>query len=184
MILPGVIASVGGVASSYESIATTTLTTSTASVTFSSIPATFTHLQVRAISRYNGSGTNEGGALITFNADSATSYNYHLLYGTGSATGAQGNANTSYMWSPDTPFGGVTASVFGAGIIDILDYANTNKYKTIRALTGYDANGSGLIALASGAWRNTNAVNSITFTPPSSASFVQYSSFALYGVKA
>jgi len=169
---------------SFDSIQTVTVGSGgQSSVTFSSIPSTYKHLQIRAISRYNGSGTNEGGALVTLNSDTAANYNYHLLYGTGSATGAQGNASTNYMWGPDAPFGGVTASVFGAGVIDILDYTDTNKFTTIRALTGYDANGSGLMALASGAWRNTAAVNSITFTVPSSQSFVQYSTFALYGVK-
>jgi len=168
----------------YDSLATVTVgATAVASVTFSGIPNTYKHLQIRAISRYNGSGTNEGGALITLNSDTAANYNYHLLYGTGSATGTQGNASTNYMWGPDAPFGGVTASVFGSGVIDILDYTNTNKYTTIRALSGYDANGSGFMFLASGAWRNTEAVTSITFTGPSSGLFVQYSQFSLYGVK-
>ncbi len=170
-------------AGAYDSLATVTVgSTAVSTITFTGIPSTYKHLQIRAISRYSGSGTNEGGALVTLNSDTSTNYNYHLLYGTGSATGAQGNANTNYMWGPDAPFGGVTASVFGAGVIDILDYTDTNKFTTIRALTGYDANGSGLMALASGAWRNTAAVTSITFTAPSSQSFVQYSSFALYGI--
>ena len=52
-------------------------------------------------------------------------------------------------------------STFGTFIIDILDYANTNKYKTTRALAGYDGNGSGGPSLDSGNWRNTNAITSI-----------------------
>jgi hypothetical protein len=34
--------------------------------------------------------------------------------------------------------------VFGVAIIDILDYANTSKNKTVRALSGEDENGAGL----------------------------------------
>jgi hypothetical protein len=76
---------------------------------------------------------------------------------------------------------------YSASIIDILDYANTNKYKTYRALTGIDKNGSGSIQLTSGVWRNTTAITSITITPQSNTSptnqFQQYSQFALYGIK-
>jgi hypothetical protein len=72
------------------------------------------------------------------------------------------------------------ASIFGAGIVDILDYANTNKYKTLRALAGVDFNGSGRVGLTSGLWQSTSAINAITLE---GSSFVQYSSFALYGIK-
>ena len=74
------------------------------------------------------------------------------------------------------------ASTFTAGVIDILDYANTNKYKTLRTLNGGDANGSGNIQIESGSWRNTAAITSITLTHNGSG-FTQYSSFALYGIK-
>jgi len=75
-----------------------------------------------------------------------------------------------------------TASVFAAYVIDILDYANTNKYKTSRNLAGYDNNSGGRVSLNSGNWRNTNAITSITLTCRSD-NFQQYSQFALYGIK-
>jgi hypothetical protein len=46
-------------------------------------------------------------------------------------------------WAGVCTSDGITASVYSAGVIDILDYANTNKYKTMRILDGTDANGSG-----------------------------------------
>jgi hypothetical protein len=67
--------------------------------------------------------------------------------------------------------------------MDIVDYTNTNKYKTSRAFAGFDANGSGMLAVTSGLWMSTTAINSITFTSDASGNFAQYSSFALYGVK-
>ena len=74
-------------------------------------------------------------------------------------------------------------STFGAVVIDILDYANTNKYKTIRSLSGTDYNNtSGAVGLFSGSWRNTNAITTIKITA-SSANLAQYSQFALYGIK-
>jgi hypothetical protein len=66
-------------------------------------------------------------------------------------------------------------------ICDVLDYANTNKFKTLRSLTGNDRNGSGSIWLDSGLWRSTSAITSIKFT--TGTAFAQYSQFALYGIK-
>jgi hypothetical protein len=74
------------------------------------------------------------------------------------------------------------ANTFGTFILDILDYKDTNKYKTARSLDGSDANGSGEISLRSGSWRNTAAITSITLTPTGTG-IAQYSSFALYGIK-
>jgi hypothetical protein len=74
-------------------------------------------------------------------------------------------------------------STFGAVVIDILDYANTNKYKTIRSLSGTSYNNNnGAVGLFSGSWRNTNAITAITLQA-SAANLAQYSQFALYGIK-
>ena len=75
-------------------------------------------------------------------------------------------------------------NIFGANVLDILDYANTSKYTTARILGGIDINGSGgNIRLDSGVWMNTAAVTSLTISPTTANNFVQYSSFALYGIK-
>ena len=74
--------------------------------------------------------------------------------------------------------------MFSAHIIDILDYTNTNKYKTVRNLGGFDTNSAqyGYISLGSVSWRNTNAITSISFTLDGN-NFTQYTQFALYGIK-
>ena len=41
---------------------------------------------------------------------------------------------------------------------------------------------AGVVAITSGAWRNTNAVTSITIAPNNN-NWMQYTQFALYGVK-
>jgi len=162
----------------YDSIATTTLSTATASITFSSIPATYTHLQIRAIAQNSSSNTYSN---MRFNSDTATNYNNHYLDGNSSTATAGSNVSDNKLY-----FGYITIStntnMFGVMVVDILDYANTNKYKTIRLLTGKDMNGSGVVELGSGAWRNTNAITDITIIP-SAGNFAQYSSFALYGIK-
>ena len=168
-------------ASSYESIATVTVGSGGAStVSFTSIPSTYTHLQIRAIAR-GSAATNEIWA--QFNSDTAANYSTHQVYGSGAAVGASGTASTSYAKVGELSGTNASASIFGVSVIDILDYANTNKYKTTRALTGTDINGSGgYIVFASGNWRSTSAISSITLYY-NTYSFNQYSSFALYGIK-
>jgi hypothetical protein len=65
--------------------------------------------------------------------------------------------------------------------LDILDYKDTNKYKTVRDLSGLDANGSGGVEFGSGLWMNTAAIN--TLKVYAIGNLVQYTQFALYGVK-
>ena len=175
----------------FDSIATVTIGgTPTSTISFTSIPATYRHLQIRGIMQ--GSGTAGGAALITtFNSDTAANYSIHQLYGDGGVS-AVGDANTSRItWAPSGGFQSYTAadgaSMFSSHIIDILDYANTSKYKTLRALHGRDKNTAGRIMLESGNWRNTNAITTITLTTVDGSlagqNFQQYSQFALYGVK-
>jgi hypothetical protein len=65
-------------------------------------------------------------------------------------------------------------------VMDILDYANTNKYKTTRALYSWDSNGSGYVEFNSNNWRSTSAITSIVLTPANS--FAQYTNISIYGV--
>ena len=163
VILPG----------SYDAIGTFTVGAGGQStISFTSIPSTYKHLQIR----YFGFVAND--AFIRFNSDTGTNYSRHSLYGNGSSAAAYGAAN-------ETAIGFTyTASSTNPGVVvcDILDYANTNKYKTVKVLNGDDQNGSGIIMLASGNWRNTSAITSITIFEDSGV-FGQYSSFALYGIK-
>ena len=161
----------------YESIATTTLTTATATVTFSSIPSTYQHLQIRALTSNASFPTTS--AYLYLNSDTtAGNYRNHYLFGSGSSAvaGTDGNAAVNGM------MGNAMSTGPAVWVIDLLDYQNTNKNKTIRLLNGYDANGSGYVWFGSNLWMNTAAVNTFTITA-GAGSFAQYSSFALYGIK-
>ena len=146
-------------------------------ITFNNIPNTYTHLQVRIMSLASYNGNQSLSA--TYNSDTGSNYSSHWLTGNGSAAsaGTTTNDNIQYygfgLW-PNEPV---------VSVIDILDYANTNKYKTMRCLTGLDRNGSGHVYLFTGSWRNTNAITSIKIAA-NSGNFNQYSSFSLYGIKA
>lgn len=173
---------------SYESISTYSLATTTSTITFSSIPTTYKHLQIRLMARTNGSGVDRGSMALKFNADTtAANYSYHYLGGDGSSAfaGAGASSGTNNYIGGISAYTGASssASIFGVGIIDILDYADTNKHKTIRTLAGQDQNNtSGRISLNSGRYGSSSAITTIELIPEY-GSFVQYSSFALYGIK-
>jgi hypothetical protein len=165
----------------FVSIATITAGSGgSSSVTFSGIPSVYKHLQIRAIGRNN---TAPSDARYTFNGDTGSNYSYHLLVGNGS-TAASYNA-TSQTFLRGAPYCDTSTTVFGAGITDILDYQNTNKYNTVRTATGLEYNTSNYSQsqFYSGLWMNTSAITSITITPSGGGVWTQYSSFALYGIQ-
>jgi len=157
-----------------------------ANVTFSSIPSTYTHLQIRWISRDSAADTGVQNVVASFNSDTTyTNYRTHYITGDGSSASA-GDLQLSGLYASAglNVSNNATANIFGVGIIDILDYKNTNKYKTVRTLTGIDLNGSGgQVRLASSLWMNTAAISNIVLNVRSSGNFTQYSQFALYGIK-
>ena len=119
------------------------------SFTFSSIPSTYKHLQIRCLSR-RSTGINHV-IVLQFNGDTASNYWWHLLEGNGSTVTASSvsvatNRIQTFWPNPGTNLSGQ----FGAGIIDIHDYASTTKNKTVRSFGGGDANGSGKTDLSSG----------------------------------
>lgn len=173
----------GASLSSYESIATAS-GNSTQTVTMSSIPSTFKHLQIRMLSRTNGTGTGTSSFDLRFNSDTGANYADHFLFGNGSATSAGGRASATNLDTGYIIDNGATASCFTATIIDILDYASTSKYKTVRIFNASDTNTASVsfrVRIGSGLWMSTNAINSITFT--NSEQWATASTFALYGIK-
>ena len=181
--LAGIIASSGGAAAGgdYESISTVTVGAGGASsITFSSIPSTYKHLQVRLIAR--GSDSTNNNIVYKFNGDTAANYSDHALFADGSTVSAFANANASASGFIAISNSSRAANTFSACVFDLLDYANTNKYKTVRTLSGREDNSAGAVLFSSGSWRSTSAVTSIVFNP-SLGNFTQYSSFALYGIK-
>lgn len=163
-------------------IATTTLG-SAGAVTFSSIPQTFTHLQVRYYVRSDIAST-AASVFSRFNGDGGSNYAYHTMFGDGTAVTSVGSTASTVIWTGNMPGASVTSNFFACGVVDIFDYADTNKNKVVRAAHGYDANGSGQVYLASSLWLNTAAVTSILFVSGGGANFVAGSRFDLYGVSA
>ena len=158
-------------------IAVATGTGAAGSFSFTSIPQTFTHLQLRIYGRsYQANNT----VYTYFNGDAAsTNYPQHQLYGTGAAVYSSGAASQPYMQFPYWVAQSTDlANAYSNVIIDVLDYTNTNKNKTVRAIAGYDINGSGYAGLYSAAWLSTAAITSWTLTPGFSTGSVA----VLYGI--
>jgi hypothetical protein len=177
----------------FESIATTTVGVGgTPTISFADIPQTFKHLQIRVLGRSTGAYTYSS-LYVRPNSVSTARYSYHSLYGNGTsaASTGRGTAGGDTAWVAQNISGDTaTANNFGSVIVDILDYANTDKYKVMRSLGGYDNNGSGspigTISLNSGAFfgstgSSTEAITSITLL--TDGNFKQYTHAALYGIK-
>ena len=163
---------------SYESIATVTVGSGgAASAEFTSIPSTYTHLEIRWIAKVTTGATR---LRVQINSDTTANYSTHLLIGDGTAYAAAA-ANTDRI-AISAAINAASGTSFCAGVVSVLDYKYTNKYKTVRTLSGVDYNTSGEIAFNSGAWRSTSAVTSLKFLMDS-GDIDQYSSLALYGIK-
>lgn len=163
----------------FESIATQTLGSNATSITFSSIPSTYKHLQIRYSGRQTGSGITD--ITLTFNSDGTSgNYSKHWLFtfdGGGPYTSSGGSTPISlgYLYGGDS-------GVMSSGIIDVLDYQNSNKYKTVKYLTGNEKSSTQTttVVIGSGAWYSSNAINSLTL---SCSTIEAGSTFALYGIE-
>ena len=167
---------------SFESIATVSVGSGGASnVEFTNIPNNYAHLQIRYTARTSRVATAEDIDL-QLNSDTANNYSWHIIYGDGVNPVIATGTSTYRMIVPGVASANATAGIFGSGVVDILDYTSTNKFKTVRSLGGNERNIAGEIMFESGNWRSTSAITSLKLTPSSGSNFAQYSHFALYGV--
>ena len=170
----------------YESIASTSLTSANASsISFTSIPATYKNLEVRGVLRAGASSTQQT-LFIRLNNDSAANYADFLFTANGSTTSSTGRATQTEIEYYNFPGNSATANVYAPTVITINDYANTNKYKAVRCLSGFDTGGGtagSTIHMAGGYWRSTSAVSQIDIFFQITPTILQYSELALYGVK-
>ena len=124
------------------------------------IPQNFTHLQLRVFGR---SANNPAGSDFWFqmNGDGNALYASHNLTGDGASASSTGGSGATFSVVGDSPGTTNATGIFGSTVLDILDYTNTNKFKTIRSISGWDANGSGFVGLFSGLYRSTAAITSV-----------------------
>jgi hypothetical protein len=146
---------------------------------FTSIPSTFTHLQVRMFGRSDYSGATFP-FFIASNANGGTDW-WHSLIGNGSSVSSS-NYSQGGMYTLDAPAATSTSNTYGAVIVDILDYANTNKNKVFRSIAGYDANGSGYARFNSYLEGLTTTITNLNISTVGTGYFTVGSTFQLYGI--
>ncbi len=159
------------------------LNASAASVTFSNIPQSgYTDLKIVYSARSNDSVNGWNLTRVQFNTDTtAANYNYRVLGGFGStAYSGYGTQAVGY-----TTAAGRTANTFGNGEIYIPNYLGSTQ-KSYSGDSVTEGNGSTyeILGFHATLWSGTSAINQIILSLDNSASFVQYSTFSLYGLAA
>lgn len=169
------------VPTAFDSISTVTVDAGgTSSVSFTSIPSTYQNLQLRFVAKTTIAGTGSGGEVINMTMNGTSFADSAYVYASNTTLATNNNSGVNFLANlvraDDT-------SIFTAGIVDIFDYADTNKNTTIRTIGGYNRNGTGSeMSLNINVWNSTTAISSLTITP-SSGNFPQNSRFALYGIR-
>lgn len=155
---------------SYIPLATVTLGGSDADILFSNIPATFKDL----VLTFSASTSNGVGVRVRPNSDASNGSSV-FMYGTGSSTASSTASviDLFYTDSSSTPY---------SGTLHFMDYAATDKHKTIlcRSGAGSSASGNFIWAYAQ-RWASTSAINSLLVIT-SSNTMAAGSTLSLYGV--
>jgi hypothetical protein len=148
-----------------EAIATTYLEAPwTASVTFDDIPSTYEHLQVQISARDTTSDTFESVYMQLGDSghspvDTGANYSRRYLYGYTTSELAGVQVAQTNMWIGKIAAATSNSGFYGTLDIDIVDYANANKFTTINAL-----NFSGIGTYnrwTCGSWNDVSVVNAI-----------------------
>lgn len=170
---------------SFYSIATATGTGTDQSITFSSIPQTYKHLQIRGYAMAVGGGTAADYINVNVNGITTSIYTNHWVYVSNSTLTIQADSTNTKMYG-NRARGGTQFSSNDVGviIIDIHDYAVTNKNKTFYMHSGWAPNSAANMytQLGTGMPLTTNAITSITLKNDNN-NFATNTQFALYGIK-
>jgi len=155
----------------YDLLETTTSSGSTISFTNLNTYSGYKHLQIRAVIQPDLSRDIK----LRLNNISTSSYAWHALRGTGSAVQVQAATSQTEVQTGEP----LSTTIYSPYIIDILDFNNTSKNKTVRILYGVPI-ADYYVGLTSGLFNSTNAVTSIQLF---SSSAVLSGRFSLYGIK-
>jgi hypothetical protein len=177
-----------------EAISTTYLESDVTSVTFSSIPSTYRHLQLRVSAKDTSTG-NYGVLFITLNGDTGSDYSHAFIYVYGSTVkcGFEANLTKAKAYGITARMSGSAyheAEVFGAAVVDILDYSDTNKKTTFSYDAGTMCSDTGNIpffnAFGCSTYHDSGeaAISTIKIAQATAGQYmVRGSVFTLYGIK-
>lgn len=156
-------------------ISSQTLGSAVASVTFGSggtLPQGYRDLYLVA---NWGNTASTGDMLMQFNGDTSNTYTYVEMSGDGTSPGSGNGTRTGIL------FGWTNAATSNwVNAMHIMDYAQTDKHKTVLTRTGA---ASIATSAKTSRWPSTSAITSIVINAGSST-FTAGSTFMLYGVSA
>lgn len=163
--------------STYVPLATYTVTGSPDNeVVFSSVPATYRDL-ILMVSAKSTENVLARDIIYRLNNDSGNNYSRVQMFGDSSGA-------SSYAASSDPGIYAVTtansSSGFGLSVLQFMDYAQTDKHKTV--LVRANAPGAFYTSAVAFRWANTAAITSITMVPNLGASFAVGSTFSIFGI--
>jgi len=171
----------------YNIIATSTVGGGgSTSITFNSIPNTYKDLAIFVSTRTDTVANSDGDYAILESFNSNTSNReQRFLYinrGTNSVLAGYTTSNVALGWSNASNH---SSNAFCNGFIYVFNYASTTlqksvQYDSVTANTTGSYYSSG--GIASGMWKNTSAITSLTISTASAAKFIQYSTATLYGI--
>lgn len=174
-------ASAGG---SFELISSTILTSTAASVDLTGLgtySADYKHFQIRYTAKSSLATTAAKDITVTFNNVATANYARHRLTGDGTSVTATNALLASNIRMTESLAISTTASVFSAGVIDLLDVYSTSKNKTLRAFYGSTDTAS-TISFTSGHLNDLTAISSIQLAT-ATGSFAVGSRFSIYGIR-
>ena len=169
---------------SFELISTTIPSGSVSQIDLSltGLSATYKHLQIRIVGRTSGAFTTSD-LRVRFNTDTTSTYSTHTLWGN-TAMHGDSSLTTFGQITDYFPAASAVANSYSVSVTDLLDCFNSTTYKQYRTLSGaYSDGGSSAVKLASGSWRNTAALSTISIFAGSTPNFTTASRISLYGVR-
>lgn len=153
-----------------------------AGITFSSIPQTYERLQLRGQVRFQeGTGTDYD-IVVRFNTVTSTVYSVAKIYGYSSGTTGSANQYYNRILAGKHTGNGNDSHNYNSFIMDIYDYANTNK--NAQCTIGWAASilNSPSVGTAIALYGQTTAISSVNVYV-GGYGFTRGSVVSLYGIK-
>lgn len=165
----------------FVAIASQTLSSPAATITFSSIPTTQNGFNLRDLMLVINGGTSAGLSYpyIQFNGSVTTIYGSVTMRGNGSTTSANNAGSFDKLWG-DPNFSTISSTFNYAAIVNIMDYAQTDRNKTALFRSGTP---DLYVTSTIGTWRSTSAITSM-LVGLDGASWATGTTFRLYGFAA
>lgn len=159
-------------------------TGSQTSVSFGSVPGSGYRDLILRYTAKSLRNANDEAMLLRFNADSSAIYDYQTLFVNNATLSGGRTSNSTAFGAMQIAASSVTVGTdtWESGEINIADYLNTTHYTSIYAY-GSSTDTALRFLTASGRYKSTSAISSLSFVLQNGGGFVDGSIFGLYGVE-